>query len=83
MHKILGQCAALVENRGFELNIIFISAVLVYDMGGAGGGVVDWGFQGGIGCVLHDWAGIGNRDGEQVCDLSVVPYNGPSWTVHS
>jgi len=72
-----------VENRGFESNIIFISAVFVYDMGGAGGGFVDGGFQGVVGFVLQDWAGIGDSDGEQVCDLSVVPCNGPSWTVHS
>jgi len=62
-----------VENRGFESNIIFISAVLGYNKGGAGGRVVGGGFQGVVGCVLLDWAGIGNRAG-------VVPFDGRSWT---
>ena len=85
MHEIFGQCVASVENRGFESDVsLVVVAVLGDYMGGVSGGVGYWGLLGTIGIVLHNWAGTGNRDGEQVCCLSVVPWSGLGFmTVHS
>jgi len=74
MHDILGDCAASMESRGFELDVSFVvGAVLGDNIGGAGGGVGYWGLLGALGYVLHDWVGTSGSERGQMGYLSVVP----------
>jgi len=83
VHEILSQSAS-VENRGYESDMsLVVGAVLGDYIRGVNGGVGYWGSLAAIGNVLHNWAGTGNRDREQVCCLSVVPLSGLGFeTVH-
>jgi len=60
-HEILGQCAASMENRGFEADMsLVVVAVLGDYIEGVSGGVGYWGLLGAIGNVQNIWAGTGN-----------------------